>query len=203
MINCYKKRGIGLSGGVATGKSTVASLLKQRGYLVIDADILARQSVAIGSPVLAELVERFGKKILRNDGSLDRKELRMMIFADRTIQRAVEAIIHPCIEKLLSVELQAHHLVDDQQLWFYEAALLVETGNYRQYRQLWICHCQRTTQIARLMVRDKVSRREAQQIIDAQLTSETKIKVADLVIDSDRTISDIELLIDSHLQRMS
>ena len=197
-----KDHGIGLSGGVATGKSVVSELLRKRGYLVVDADELSRRSVELGSPGLTDLVDLFGKKILLADGNLDRDKLRTMISEDDATRSAVNAVIHPYIEEFLWDELDSHQINKTEQLWFYEAALLVETGNYKKYRQLWVCNCQRSTQIHRLMARDKVTRREEQQLIDAQWDNEDKVKVADFVIDSEQSIADIELQIDERLRNM-
>ena len=194
--------GVGLSGGVATGKSTVSGLLKKRGYLVVDADDLSRRAVELGSLGLDELVDLFGKKILLADGNLNRDKLRQMISEDDDTRLAVNDILHPHIEDFLFEELHSRHLVETKQLWFYEAALLVETGNYKKYRQLWVCDCQRSTQIHRLMARDKVTHREARQLIDTQLDNKKKVEVADSVIDSEQPIADIELQIDEQLRNM-
>ena len=197
-----KYYGIGLSGGVATGKSTVADLLKHRGYPVIDADDLAMQSVRLGSPGLDELVDQFGKKILLADGNLDRAKLRTMITESESVRKAVNDTIHPYIREFLWDELCSHQLNRTEQLWFYEAALLVETGNYKKYRQLWVCNCQRSTQIHRLMARDKVSHREAEQLIDSQWDNKEKVEVADFVIDSEKPIADLEHQIDNGLKNI-
>ena len=200
LAKCRRDFGVGISGGVATGKSTVAGLLRQRGYLVVDADDLARRSVELGSLGLDKLVDRFGKKILLADGALDRDKLRTMIIEDDDTRLAVNDIIHPHIEDLLLEELHSRQLPHSKQLWFYEAALLVETGNYKKYRRLWVCSCKRSTQIYRLMARDKVTHREARQLIDTQWDNEDKVEVADFVIDSEQTIADLESQIDNGLQ---
>ena len=191
--------GIGLSGGVASGKSVVSTLLRDMGHLVIDADTLARQAVAPASPTLAAVVKKFGRTILNHDGTLNRACLRQLVFNDTTLRRALEAIVHPRIRQLLAEELQQAGLCSAPRIWFYEAALLVETGTYRNFKQLWVTYCQPATQIARLCGRDKLSARQAAAIIALQLPSSTKCARADLCIDTEQDRTSIKTMISHQL----
>ena len=195
--------------GVATGKSVVSKLLRtmeqandkdsspgqREGYTVIDADVLAREAVAPHSPALAEIVEAFGRKVLKHDGTLHRTRLRQRIFNDAAQRRALEDIVHPRIRALLADQLQQEGLIARPRLWFYEAALLVETGTYRNFKQLWITHCTPATQLARLCARDNLSSKQAEAIIAAQLPTSAKLAVADLGIDTEQDTASIQALL--------
>lgn len=195
--------GIALSGGVATGKSVVSALLRDLGRIVIDADILARAAVAPSSPALAEIVRTFGRTVLRHDGTLHRTRLRSLIFNDHAQRKKLEDIVHPCIQKLLADKLQREGLFDQPCLWFYEAALLVETGTYRNFKQLWVTHCTPATQLTRLCRRDKLSHQQAAAIIAAQLPTRAKLAVADLSIDTEKKITDIKALLSQQLEKLT
>ncbi len=192
--------GIALSGGVATGKSVVSALLRDMGHPVIDADMLARDAVAPKSPALAEIAKTFGRTILDQDGTLRRARLRELIFNDSAQRKALENIVHPRIRELLADKLQREGLLDKPRLWFYEAALLVETGTYRKFKQLWVTHCTPATQLARLCARDSLSHQQATAIIATQLPTSTKLAVADLGIDTETDTADIKALLAQQLK---
>lgn len=191
--------GIALSGGAATGKSTVSSMLRDIGHTVIDADALARQAVAPDSPGLTAVVEKFGAHILNEDRSLNRNRLRELIFNDEKKRKVLEDILHPRIHQLLQNELHRGGFFTDPRLWFYEAALLVETGTYHNFKQLWITHCSPQTQVARLMARDKLSQKQATAVIAAQLPTSVKLAKADLCIYTENNHKAIKALITQHL----
>ena len=192
--------GIALSGGVATGKSVVSKLLLSMGYVVIDADLLAREVVTPPSPALAEIVNTFGQQVLNQDGTLHRAHLRQLIFNDKAKRKALEDIVHPRIQALLVTKLQQEGLLDQPRLWFYEAALLVETGTYRKFKQLWITHCSPATQLTRLCQRDNIPASQANAIIAAQLPTNAKLAVADLCIDTEQDPADIKALLIQQLK---
>lgn len=194
--------GIGLSGGVATGKSVVSGLLRDMGHTVIDADVLARQAVAPASPALAEIAAQFGHTLLNADGTLHRLRLRELIFNDTSKRKALEEIVHPRIRQLLVDELKQAGFFTQPRLWFYEAALLVETGTYEKFKQLWVTYCSHTTQIERLCQRDSISPQQAAAIIAAQLPTSTKNALAHLRIDTEQDIAAIKTMISQHLASM-
>ena len=198
-----REYGIALSGGVATGKSVVSKLLCDMGYKVIDADVLAREAVAPKSPALAEIVKTFGHAVLQQDGSLHRTHLRQLIFKDSAQRKTLENIVHPRVRELLADKLQQEGLFDQPRLWFYEAALLVETGTYRNFKQLWVTCCTPATQRKRLCARDNLSPQQAETIIAAQLPSNAKLAVADLGIDTEKSPTDIKALLTQQLKKLT
>jgi len=178
----------GLTGGLASGKSSVAARWKARGLPVIDADELAREVVAPGSPALQEIVRSFGKGILQKDGSLDRKGLASKVFADPEARRTLEAITHPRIvaatmERASDLESQ------DEPLGCYEATLLVERGVADNFRPLVVVSATERNQIARAVSRDTISEKDARARLAAQVPLKEKESVADYVIDNNRDLS--------------
>ena len=177
---------VGLTGGIATGKSTVARILAADGVPVIDADQVARDVVAPGQPALAAIVEAFGPDVLDADGSLDRAAMRRRIAHDADARRTLEGITHPAIRVAIFEELtrlrEAGHPAA-----VVEAALLVETGTYRQYPELVVVTCDPAVQLERLLKRDGASESESRALIAAQLPLTDKEAVATQVIRNDGT----------------
>lgn len=174
---------VGLTGGIASGKSTVTTMLRELGVHVIDADQIARQIVEPGQPALDEIVQAFGPEILDPSGRLDRTALGQKIFADATLRLKLNAITHPRIAQTMMQEAQTaanqgHPFV------VYDAALLVENKIHRFLDSLIVVAVDRETQIERLLARDHITRAEAEQRIDAQMPLEEKIAVATYVIDN-------------------
>jgi dephospho-CoA kinase len=188
-----KQFGIGITGGPGTGKSSVCRIIEKCGFVVIDADQLSRKAVAPGSEGLRQITQDFGSAVLTKDGMLDRAHMRKTIFADPAAKLKLEAITHPIIREMLFHELARHGLVKQPALWFYEASLLFETGQYNKYRQIWLTHCSAESQIARVMQRDNISCDLAKKMIDSQNASleEKKLK-ADALIDTDVPPQELE-----------
>lgn len=182
---------IGLTGGIASGKSTVARLLAERGAAVIDADQLARDVVAKGTVGLAEIVKTFGTEILATDGTLDRAKLGTMVFADDAKRKKLEAITHP----LIGLEgLRRMALLQDGPAPYvvYEAALLVETGRYQTFSALIVVAVSPETQLARLVGRDHLPEERALERIASQFPMEKKTSVATWVIRNEGSLADLE-----------
>jgi dephospho-CoA kinase len=175
---------IGLSGGIASGKSTVARAFLELGVPIVDADAVAREIVEVGTPGLAQLVERFGPSVLRGDGALDRKKLGRIVFEDAEARRDLNAITHPLIAQKGAEKIRALQATDAPYI-LYEAALLVENGSYKAFPALVVVAVDPATQLARLMARDGSTEEEARARIAAQLPLERKIEVADFVIHND------------------
>jgi dephospho-CoA kinase len=175
---------IGLTGGIGTGKSTVSAILRTLGAVVIDADVLAREVVTPGEPVLARIASEFGPGVLRTDGTLDRKALGAIVFADPDKRKRLEAITHPAIREHFARrlgELTAHGF---HGLVFFDAPVMIESGHYTTMDRLVVVIADEGAQIARLIDRDGCSRDEAAQKIRSQMPLSEKAKLADYVIDN-------------------
>ena len=182
-------RVIGLTGGIASGKSTAARTLTELGARVVDADAIAREIVAPGQPALAEIVRAFGREMLLPDGTLDRKRLGAVIFADADKRRALNAITHPRI----AMETQARlgRLREEGvPVAVYEAALLVENRVHEALDGLIVVVCDEAAQLARLMGRDGYSEADARARIAAQAPVAEKVKAATWVVDTSGPLTD-------------
>lgn len=171
----------GLTGGIASGKSAVASRFRERGLVVIDADQVARDVVAKGSEGLAEIVRTFGEGVLAEDGGLDRKRLAAVVFSDPASRRKLEAITHPRIS-LESMRRAEEARASGHPIVCYEAALLIEGGLADAFRPLVVVTTSPELQLARAMARDGASEEEVRARLEAQLPMERKAAVADYVI---------------------
>jgi dephospho-CoA kinase len=180
----------GLTGGIASGKSTVAARLRARGVPVIDADEVAREVVAAGTPGLEAVVAAFGPAVLDRGGALDRKALGQVVFADEGARRRLNAILHPRIGQRTaerSMELEGR----GEPLACYEAALLVENGLMAMFRPLVVVACEERMQLARLRARDGLTEDEARARVAAQKPLAEKVAVADHVIDTSGSLADV------------
>lgn len=176
-------RVIGLTGGIASGKSTAARTLAELGARVVDADQVARDIVAPGQPALAEVVRAFGREVLLPDGTLDRKKLGAIIFADPDKRRTLNAITHPRIGMETQARL-ARLREEGAPVAIYEAALLVENGVHKALDGLIVVACDEATQLERLVARDGFSLEEARARIAAQAPVADKIAAATWVVDT-------------------
>ena len=174
---------VGLTGGIATGKSTVADTLRRLGAEVIDADQLARDVVAPGEPALAEIVREFGD-VLQPDGTLDRKKVGAIVFNDPARRKRLEAITHPAIRDRFLARLQALAAAGFDGLVFFDAPVMIESGNYRNMDRLVVVFTDEATQRARLMARDGMAAPEATSRMATQMPVVDKAKLADHVIDN-------------------
>lgn len=180
-------RVIGLTGGIASGKSTVAAMLRELGAPIVDADLLARQVVEPGSPALGEIAQKFGPEVLAADGSLDRKRMGERIFADPTARAALNAITHPRIAQASAAAL-ADLAAAGHKAAIYEAALLVENRIHERLGGLIVVSVPLDVQVARLMARDDVDEEGARARVAAQLPLASKVAVADWVIDNSGSV---------------
>jgi dephospho-CoA kinase len=178
---------VGLTGGIASGKSTVAALFGALGVPIIDADVVAREVVASGSPTLARIIERFGPELLQADGSLDRRGLRQLIFADPRARADLEALTHPPIWEM--IEQHARALAGLYQMLV--VPLLIEKQRRDRVDRLLVVDCPESLQIARLQVRDGITRETALAMMGAQATRRDRLAAADDVIVND---SDLQVL---------
>ena len=183
---------IGLTGGAATGKSTVSSILRRLGAHIIDVDLIARQVVKKGSPCLEEIAEHFGRDVLLEDGSLNRKKLGDMVFADKDKLERLNSIMHPAMIERVKKELAELERRQDIPVVVLDAAILIEMGLHRLADRVWLVRADRGTQIARLVERDGISREKAENIINSQMTMEKKTEFSDIVIENTGTKEDLE-----------
>ncbi|GJM74303.1 hypothetical protein HMSSN036_65190 [Paenibacillus macerans] len=187
---------IGLTGGIATGKSTVSRMLVQRGAALIDADVIAREIMEPGHPVLAAVAKRFGQTVLHPDGTLDRKKLGEIVFADPERRKALENLTHPAIRAEMKQRLDALEAAAPRRLVVADIPLLYESGLERLYERIMVVYVPRDLQLARLMERDGLSRNEAERRLNAQMDIELKKERADILIDNSRGLDETERQID-------
>ncbi len=178
---------VGLTGGIASGKSSVSREFARLGEGIVDADLLAREVVAPGSPALEEIRRRFGDDVLLSDGTLDRKRLGSLVFADEQARLALNAITHPRIaararELIENLASAGHRPV------LYEAALIVENQLHKGMSALIVVSVPEAEQVTRLMARDRLSADDALARIRSQKALQEKIAVADYVIDNSGTL---------------
>ena len=189
-------RVIGLTGGIATGKSTVARYFTERGIPVIDADQLARDAVLPGSPALMKIISLFGREILTHDGLLDRKLLGTIIFSDPEKRRQLEGILHPEIRKRAEEHI-AQAAADGHKRLIYMAPLLIEAGATDRVDDIWVVTVRPGVQLERLMRRDGISREQAQQLVDSQMPLSEKERYGSVVIDNSRSEAETRTALES------
>jgi dephospho-CoA kinase len=185
------QRTIGLTGGIASGKSTVASILARQGAGVVDADAIAREVVLPGSDGLREITAMFGSSVLEPDGSLSREKLASIVFASPDARKKLEAITHPRIAQRSAQRIAELHASGVQYV-LYDASLLVEVGAHRGLDALIVVAVAEPTQVARAVKRGGLGEAEAQKRVAAQLPLARKLEVADYVIHNDGTLEDLE-----------
>ena len=198
-----KTYGIALTGGIATGKSTVARLLRDLGEWVIDADQLARDVTAPGSHGLGMLRQAFGDQILTPDGALDRKAMRQMVFGHPDLRTKLESITHPLIQKSLGDTLEKVFQPQGPRRFFYEAALIYEVGRDKDFAQVWSTYCEGEKQLERLMARDHVSLEEARATLNSQWPALEKAKRADVMIQTEITEQQLKDVLRQKLATLS
>jgi dephospho-CoA kinase len=181
---------VGLTGGIGTGKSTVARMLEKWGAVVFDADVLARQAVAPGTPGFDQVVERFGPNVLAPGGGLDREALASIVFSDPAARRDLEGIVHPEVRRMFAEGCEEYR--DSDRVVVFSAPLLVETGMHTAFDRLIVVSAPVATQIERLMRDRGMAERDVQARIAAQLPLEAKAEVADILVDNEGTLEDLE-----------
>jgi dephospho-CoA kinase len=182
---------VGLTGGLASGKSTVASILRDLGAYVIDADRIAHAIIAPGGAAHHPVVARFGAGILAEDGSIDRKKLAGIVFADPAAVRDLNAIVHPAVRDEIERRLTAHAgSPSPAPVAVVDAALLVESGIHESLDALVVVSCPVAVQLARALARGGLTEAEARARIAAQAPLSAKLAAADYVIDTSGTMDD-------------
>jgi dephospho-CoA kinase len=175
---------VGLTGGIATGKSTVTEVFRGLGCVIIDADVLAREVVEPGEPAYDDIVAAFGREILRSDGTIDRKKLGAIVFAAPDRRQRLEALTHPRIRERLARALEALAARDFAGIVVFDAPVMIESGNHTAMDRLVVVVTDEATQARRLTARDALSAAEAERRIRSQMPVAEKAKLADYVIDN-------------------
>lgn len=183
---------VGLTGGIATGKSTVSAMFAHRGARVIDADLLAREVVAPGQPPHAQIVKEFGSDVLQADGQLDRKRLGAIVFRDATMRKRLEEITHPAIRRRQVRILSALEEEAFEGIVIWDAALLIESGGQKTMDRVVVVVTDPATELQRLVTREQIPEDEARQRVASQMPVALKAKFADYVIDNSGTRAQTE-----------
>jgi dephospho-CoA kinase len=174
---------VGLTGGLASGKSTVARLFQDCGAIVLDADVLARQVVEPGKPAWRDLVRAFGPAILQSDRTVDRKKLAAVVFRDSAKLNKLNRIVHPRVAREQARLTREITRKDPQAVVIYDAPLLIEAGAHKRMDRLIVVTADRRTQVTRLQARNGLTRTEALRRIRSQMPLSEKRKRADDVLD--------------------
>lgn len=181
---------VGLTGGVASGKSVVSQILKEEGAYLIDADQIARELVQPRTPTWKELIRVFGKEILQKDGSIHRKRLAAKVFSNPEQRDQLNRILHPRIKKEMGRRVKAIGQKDPEAIVVIDAPLLIETGDHREMDRVIVVLSTEEQQIERLKERQGMDQEEARRIIAAQIATEEKLKVAHFVIRNEGSLEE-------------
>lgn len=201
VVASRRMRVFGLTGGIASGKSTVGARFRARGLPVIDADQVARDVVLPGTEGLARVVDAFGPAVLTAEGSLDRKKLAAVVFGDDEARRRLNGILHPRIQAA-SLARSAELAAQGEVLACYEAALLVEGGLADAFRPLVVVTAPEATQVSRAALRDGATDAEVRARVAAQMPLASKVAAADIVIENDGTLEELLARADAALDEV-
>lgn len=183
-----------MTGGIATGKTYVADRLRAAGVPIVDADVLAREVVALGTPALAAVRQRFGPDVIRRDGTMDRIRVGQIIFKDKRARQDLEAIIHPAVQK--AVDKYFATLPKKTPFAVADIPLLYETGRENQFSDVIVVACPRAMQLERVMERNKLTKEDAERRLAAQWPIEKKVEKATFVIKTDGTFDETNAQVD-------
>ena len=182
---------IGLTGGIASGKSTVSAKLKDLGAYIIDVDVLARDVVSKGEIAYNRIVQSFGPDILLKTGEINRKKLGNIVFSDKKKLALLNSITDPEIISRVKDKI-AELKAAGEKVIVVDAAILIEMGLYKYVDSVWVVVVDRETQIKRLMKRDKFDYEDSENRINSQFTNEVRKKYADVIIDNNRPFEEVE-----------
>ena len=196
---------IGITGGIATGKSTVTNIIKKKDYIVIDADKVARNIVMKNKPAYMEIVDFFGEDILAEDGNIDRKKLGSIIFGDEGLRKKLNQIVHPYIFQAIKEEILKYGEIEN--LIFLDIPLLIEEldnliNHGINFDEIWVVYIDEKAQLNRLMKRDSIDKKEALDKINSQISIEMKKEYANRILDNRGNIKELEEQIDKILKEI-
>jgi dephospho-CoA kinase len=175
---------IGLTGGIGSGKTAVSQIFSELGVPVIDTDLLSRDLVKQGSPLLDKIKDYFGNTIILKSGELDRKQLRQIVFKDKTKKRWLEELLHPAIKQLLLEQLKNH----SETYIVVVVPLLLENNNYNFINRVLVVDCPESLQLTRAAARDQNNSDEIKKIIESQMPRSNRLALADDIIVNDSTL---------------
>ena len=181
---------VGLTGGIATGKSYVLSVLSELGCEVMDADQTAREVVEPGQPAFEEIVAHFGSEVVGADGRLDRPKLGAIVFNDPAQREKLNSIVHPKVFEAQARWMAEVEARNPQAVVIIDAALMIETGSYRRFDKVVVVYCEPELQLQRLMARNNMTQEEATARISSQMPSAEKLKFADFSINTSQGFED-------------
>jgi dephospho-CoA kinase len=181
---------LGVTGSIATGKSTVADMLAELGAPIIDFDRLAREVVEPGMPAWKAIVDYFGESVLENNQSINRKALSNIVFNDAVKRKKLESFTHPRIQDLFIQQFEAHTKQNPNMIVQAVVPLLIEVNMQPLFHKLLVVYTPPSIQISRLMERDGISSAQARKILDSQISIDEKVKHADYVIHNDKSLDD-------------
>jgi len=193
---------VGLTGGIATGKSFVLDALQELGCDVLDSDRTAREVVEPGQPAFDEIVENFGRDVIGKDGNLDRAKLGAVVFTDAGKREKLNSIVHPKVYEAQARWMAEAESRNPQTIAIIDAALLIETGSYRRFDKLVVVYCEPEIQLARLMARNNLTREEALARISSQMPSDEKLKYADFTINTSLGFEDTRQQVESLYEQL-
>jgi dephospho-CoA kinase len=191
---------IGITGGIASGKSTVTGMLRNRGYAVIDADIVAREVVEPGEDAYKKIVAHFGKKVIGSNAFLDRQLLGEIIFNDDKERAVLNEIVHPAV-RLRMNEKKAAYITEGRNTVFFDIPLLFESKLEHLVEKTMLVYVDQVTQLKRLMHRNNYKKEEAMARINSQMLIEDKKDLADIIIDNNGSVAETEMQLQKVLNK--
>ncbi len=194
---------IGLTGGIGAGKSVAARRFAERGAVVVDADVLAREAVAPGSTGLDEVVEAFGAGVLLPDGTLDRPALARVVFSDPQARARLDAIVHPEVRRLSAEREAAAVALDPAAVVVHDIPLLVETGQAGRFHMVVVVHAPAALRVDRLVRTRGMAPEDARARVAAQAGDDERLAAADAVLDGAGAEQDLERQVDALWERLS
>ena len=192
----------GLTGSIATGKSTVSAILKDLGAFIVDADKIARDVVAPGMRAWDEIVRVFGKDVLQKTGEIDRESLARIVFNDAVMRGKLEEIIHPEVMRVIDEEIRSIKTHSSGAVVVLDVPLLIEVGMHEGVSEVIVVYCPEDMQIMRLMLRDNISREEALTKVRAQMPIEEKRRLATLLIDNSASVEETRKQVEDAYDRL-
>jgi dephospho-CoA kinase len=195
---------VGLTGGIGSGKSTVAAMLDRRGAVVIDADDLARRAVEPGTPGHARVLEAFGNDVVAPSGEIDRERLARVVFADPEARRSLESIVHPEVARLFSEAVEAHR--DTDRIVVYVVPLLVERSLQGAFDLVIVVSAEPELRVARLTAERRMGDDDVRGRMSAQLSDEERERAGDVVIRNEGSVEELDRAVEdlwNDLQRVA